>query len=137
MVGAGMYKRRSSELTEQASKLANDIAKDQALLNRLRDAYIRRDTELSAAILQTSPFSSAFSKLRQAYDENKNKIKSVDSDIEKSQVNAAKAQNEMNNKLAKHDTSGSAIVDLITGATNVDSQAPKYESLGGKYDSKQ
>lgn len=135
-IGAGMYRDRSSKLQKQASELANEISKDQALLNRLRDAYNRRDTELGAAILQQSPFSSSFSKLRQAYNENKTKIKSIDSDIEKSQVNAAKAQNAMNERIANNTTSGSAIADLITGATKYESSAPKYESVGGKYGSK-
>lgn len=135
-IGAGLYKERNSKLQKQASQLASEIAKDQALLNKLRDAYNRRDTELGSAILQQSPFSSSFFKLKQAYKDNKTKLKSIDSDIEQSQVNATKAQNQMNEKIANNTTTGSAIVDLITGATNYDSSAPKYESLGGKYDSK-
>lgn len=135
-VGAGLYKQRNTELSRQASQLTNQITKDQALLTKLRDAYNRRDAELGSAILQQSPFSSSFSKIRQAYNENKSKLKSIDSDIEKAQVNAAEAQNKMAEKQASGNTTGSAIVDLITGATNYDSSAPKYESLGGKYDSK-
>lgn len=135
-VAAGLAKDRNSTLTKAASQVANKITKDQAILSQLRDAYNRRDNELASAILQQSPFSSSFSKIRQAYNENKSKLKQVEADVKDQQIKASQAQGEVNDKLAKAQSSGSTIVDLISGAITTDTSTPKYESLGGKYDSK-
>lgn len=135
-VGAGLAQKRSTRLSEEAGKLAHKIAEDQAILTKLKEAYAKRDYDLATAIVQQSPFSSSFYKLREAYNKNKNLMNKVDEDIKQSQINASKAQNEMSAKQAASQTTGSAITDLITGAAHADITAPHYESLGGKYDSK-
>ena len=137
MTAAGLAKNRNSKLTKAAAEITDKIVQDQALLTQLRDAYNRRDNELASAILQQSPFSSSFSKIRQAYNENKLKVRKIDEDIKQQQINASKSQGEINRKLDKSQTSGSAIVDLISGTATMDTTTPKYDSIGGNYESKQ
>lgn len=121
-----LAKDRNSNITRQASKIASQIAKDNALLDELQYAYETRDNQLAQNLLNSSPVGSRFQQLR---NEKLNLEKSISKVNQlRSQVKIAEieANNKINEASATAQTSGSAIIDLIKGG--ITSTPVEYKS---------
>lgn len=130
-VGQSMANDRNNKITKEATKVYNDIAKDRDLVNRLLDAYNRRDTALANQMLISSPFGTRIQVLKQAYKKNQKNISDTNKklgDIDKQQTDIS---SQISEKQSKSQTSGSAIVDLISGAAKDPTTEPiNYKGTG-------
>lgn len=130
-VGQAMANDRNNKITKEASAIYNQISKDRDLMNRLADAYNRRDTALANQMLMSSPFGTRISTLKRAYKDNQNKIKETNEELGRVEKEYQRVSNEINTKQAASQTSGSAIVDLITGASKDPTNDPvNYKKTG-------
>lgn len=130
-VGQSMANDRNNKITKEATKVYNDIAKDRDLVNRLLDAYNRRDTALANQMLISSPFGTRIQVLKQAYKKNQKNISDTNKklgDVDKQQTDIS---SHISEKQSKSQTSGSAIVDLISGAAKDPTTEPiNYKGTG-------
>lgn len=81
MAKGGISNKVKRLITPKLQALSQQIAKDQQLANNLYDAYQRRDSDYMQNLIVTSPFGSAYSKIkkemtlnRESYDQEKAKI---------------------------------------------------------------
>ena len=130
-VAQALANDRNNKITREATKLYNQITKDKALVSRLIDAYNRRDTELGSEILNSSPFGSRMHILKQEYAKNKHDIANANRLATSIDVKNQEVQNRIAEKQGKSQTSGSAIVDLISGTAKDPTKNPvEYNATG-------
>lgn len=132
IAGSAMNNSRNSKIAKEAKDLGNLIAEDSAFLEKLRDAYNRRDAAYANALINSSPFGQRFHQLRKRYEQNLNDMTKNTSDIVDQQTRATAAQNDMSEKQSKATGTGSAIGDLISGAAFADTTAPKYDKISNE-----
>lgn len=120
-VTTGFATLRNQKLIEQYNKLAQSMAKDKALMYKLKDAYDRKDSGLLNAIATASPFSTAIEKLKDArltaIKGSKQATKQI-TDIEQKESKLNTDLAEAQNKIA---STGSLIGDLVKGGGNLSS----------------
>lgn len=131
-IGLALNSKRNARLQKDAMKIAKDIMKDQELANNLLDAYNRKDNQLQSELLMSSPFGSRLSILRSSIHKNKEAINQTKAQISDLNRRQAALNDKLNTEQTKRQTSGSAIVDLISGAARKPStsfaEENKYES---------
>lgn len=123
-----MAQNKQSEITKQATQIAKDISKDQALVSKLLTAWQKKDTDLASELLYSSPFGTRIMKLRNAKDNASKKVDELNKEAINLQNEAAKHESEAQKKASEVQSSGSAVVDLISGSAHVDPNLDSYQS---------
>lgn len=109
---------RNSYIVKQASRIAAAVSADQDTLNNLLDAYNRKDTDYANAVMKSSPFSSGFSNLKTAINNNRSNISKAKEDLATVNKRAAAANKGIAQQQALNTSSGSVIVDLINAGAS-------------------
>lgn len=119
---------RNSNITKQATQIANNIAKDQALVNKLLVAWQNKDTQLASDLLYSSPFGTRVRKLKQAKDQAERNVEELNKEAINLQQKQSKLDSETSENQSKSSTSGSAVTDLISGTSHYDPNFTNYDS---------
>lgn len=128
-IASGIAKDRNNKVTKIATKITNEIAKDNALMQQLQSAYTSRDYSLAQNLIGTNPTGTASRLIKQAIKENKKLLSDVNSKMSTQAERQSQAQTKVNELTTKHQSSGSAVVDLISGGMR-EPQSVEYKSSG-------
>lgn len=123
-----MAQDRQSDITKRATQIAKDISKDQALVQKLLTAWQKRDNDLASELLYSSPFGSRVRKLRDAKDKAAENVNELNKEAINLQEKQSKADSQAQEASSSSQTSGSAVVDLISGTAHSDPNIDSYQS---------
>lgn len=111
-----IYKNKVSSITREANKLATQLAKDSNLVNKLLQAQADNNNKLLQSLLMASPGGARLKALEAEYAKSNATLKDLRKREEELQTKTSKLAAETNQKITDATTSGSAVVDLISGA---------------------
>lgn len=127
-VGTSRSNKKQAQIQEQATEIAKQISKDKELVNNLYNAYIKRDARLASSLIGASPFGSYYNNTIKAVKQNDADIKEVSTEIERINKAEADLNSDVAIESAKHQTSGSAIIDLVSGTAQEPVKKMSYET---------
>lgn len=123
-----MYNDRSSNISKVANEIARQVMKDQSLVQKLQQAWINHDNKLATDILNSSPFGTRIRKLREAKDISERNVRELTDESTELQERLSRNESQASQAMTKAQTSGSAIVDLISGASKTTPSLDSYQS---------
>lgn len=132
-IGVGrsiLSNERMKDVKKKYSNVLQQIANDAELMNQLEQAYARKDSRLMNQILNASPFSGDFQKMKNDLNANKAKIEQLAKDKVSLSKKAAQINDDYNSDIQKAQGTGSLIGDLINGG--IDTKTPIYSGFGYK-----
>lgn len=115
-VAQTIYKNKVSKITKEANTIATQIAKDSNLVNKLLQAQADHNSKLLQSLLMTSPGGARLRALEEEYSKSNAALNNLRKREEELQTRQSQLSAETNQKMSDATTSGSAIVDLISGA---------------------
>lgn len=127
-LGAMAANIKLSQIQAAAKKVADQISADRAVVNSLHQAYIQKDAKLASSIIGASPFGNFYRNTINETKKNDQDIKDTTDEIERINKAETDLNNHVVNESTKHQTSGSAIVDLIGGTAFAPIEDPSYET---------
>lgn len=128
-VAQTMYKNKVSKITKEANAIATQIAKDSNLVNKLLQAQADNNSKLLQSLLMTSPGGARLKALEEEYSKSNATLRDLRKREEELQTKQSKLAAETNQQMADATTSGSAIVDLISGAVKDPKPRNKYVKM--------
>lgn len=128
-IAASIARDRNNKVTKIATRITDEIAKDNALMQQLQTAYTNRDYSLAQSLIGTNPTGNASRLIKQAIKENKKLLGDINDKMSKQAEHQSKVQGEINQANARAQTSGSAVVDLLSGGMR-EPQSIEYKSSG-------
>ena len=111
--------KRTNRLTEIAKRIYNQISDNQELLDKLTDAYSRKDADLASQLLQGSGFGPRATALREAARDAKAAYQAEKLDLTKKNADLTNKYNQINQ--ASYNT------NTIAGIQNADRVADSVE----------
>jgi len=111
--------KRTNRLTEIAKKIYNMISDNQELMDKLTDAYNRKDADLATQLMQGSGFGPRTSAIREAIKDAKTAYQAEKKDLMKQNADLNNKYNQVNQ--ASYNT------NTIAGIQNADKVADSVE----------
>lgn len=127
-IGASISINKQAKIQKQATELAKQISSDRELVNNLYNAYTRKDGKLANSLIGASPFGGFYSKTIKAAKKNDADVKDLSQEIERINKAETDLNNEITNQSTKHQTSGSAVIDLIAGRAQTPVEDMSYQT---------
>lgn len=115
----GFGTERTKRLTDIAKKIYNMISDNRELIDKLTDAYQRKDSDYATQLLQSSGFGPRSEAIRKAMTEAKAAYQKQKTDLQKKDADLTNKYNEVNQ--ASYNTS------TIAGIQNADRVADSVE----------
>lgn len=115
--GVAMTQNQSNKITKEAQAILKGLADDAALIQKLLNAANKKDVHLARSLLYSSPMGNRVKKLEKEYGKNVDVIRKYNDQLIDKQEEITNTQNKVNQDLSEVPNTGSAIGNLIMGAS--------------------